>query len=82
MPIYEIVCRQCGCSDEVLVLNADASLVCPQCGSAATDRVMSPTSSLTGRTASHLPGPRDTACCGSHPAEAGCAGPGACCGKL
>ncbi len=28
-----------------------------------------------------MPGPGDTSCCGSAPSEAGCAGPGSCCGK-
>jgi hypothetical protein len=28
-----------------------------------------------------VPGPGDTACCGSSPDRASCAGPGSCCGK-
>jgi hypothetical protein len=27
-----------------------------------------------------MPGHGDTSCCGSTPSEAGCAGPGSCCG--
>jgi putative FmdB family regulatory protein len=81
MPIYDIRCQRCGQTAEVIVTTRDAPLVCPECGSHATDKVMSATSSLTGRTGNHLPGPADTGCCGSHPGEAGCAGPGSCCGK-
>jgi len=82
MPIYEIACRACGCQAEVLVLTADQDLVCPTCGSRETDKLMSATSTLTGREATALPGPKDTTCCGSAPGQAaGCAGPGSCCGK-
>jgi hypothetical protein len=41
---------------------------------------MSASSSLTGRARQAVPGPGDTACCGSTPSHAGCAGPGSCCG--
>jgi hypothetical protein len=43
---------------------------------------MSTPSSLTGRSARDFPGPNDTACCGSNPSQAHCAGPGSCCGKM
>jgi putative FmdB family regulatory protein len=81
MPIYEIQCRSCGRIGEVLVTASHTPLVCPTCGGSDTAKVMSATSSLTGRTGTHLPGPGDTACCGQHPGQAGCAGPGSCCGK-
>jgi hypothetical protein len=42
---------------------------------------MSATSSLTGHDGQKMPGSKDTTCCGSMPAQAGCAGPGSCCGK-
>ncbi len=81
MPIYDINCRTCGKNSEVLVLSSNDRLVCPACGSADTARLMSATSSLTGRNVKDFPGTGDTACCGSTPAHAGCAGPGSCCGK-
>jgi putative FmdB family regulatory protein len=81
MPIYEIHCQRCGQTGEVIVLTRDAPMVCPECGSPDTAKVMSATSSLTGRTGMHMPGPADTGCCGRHPGGADCAGPGSCCGK-
>lgn len=81
MPIYDIQCRRCGQTGEVIVTTRQAPLVCPECGSSDTAKMMSATSALTGRTGTHMPGPADTGCCGRHPGEAGCAGPGACCGK-
>ncbi|MBT8338669.1 MAG: zinc ribbon domain-containing protein [Desulfatitalea sp.] len=82
MPIFDIACDQCGFSGEVIVLNADDSLTCPNCRSTQPRKLMSPTSSLTGRDTQPLPGPGDTRCCGQHPAQASCAGPGSCCGKM
>jgi putative FmdB family regulatory protein len=81
MPIFEIACRQCGRRGEVLVICDDTPLACPHCGSAETDKLMSVTSSMTGRAVQPLPGPGDTTCCGSNPAQTQCAGPGSCCGK-
>ena len=82
MPIFEIRCEACGYAGEVLVTDRSAPMICPSCGSQKTTKLMSATSSLTGRGAQPLPGPGDTACCGSHPGEAsGCAGPGSCCGR-
>ena len=82
MPIYEIYCEGCGFSGEVLVLSSASAMVCPACGASGIKKLMSTTSSLTGRTPQSYPGPSDTSCCGSRPSEAGCAGPGSCCGKL
>ena len=81
MPIYDIQCQACGRIAEVLVTSPDDPLVCPACGTADTTKVMSATSSLTGRSGTYLPGAGDTGCCGQHPGHAGCAGPGSCCGK-
>lgn len=81
MPIYEIRCRACGFQGETLVLSGSDSLTCPQCDSADTIRLISTPSSLTGKTSRSIPGPQDTACCGQSAMEAGCAGPGSCCGK-
>ena len=82
MPIYEIACRDCSQVNEVIVVSSDAPIVCPDCGSARTPKkLMSATSSLTGQPGQHLPGRGDTPCCGKSPSEAGCAGPGSCCGR-
>jgi putative FmdB family regulatory protein len=81
VPIYDIVCRACGKDSEVLAIRSQDPLACPDCGSTLTTRLMSTTSSLTGRNAMDLPGPKDTGCCGSTPSQAHCAGPGSCCGK-
>ncbi len=81
MPIFEIVCPDCGYAGEVLSLSAEQALVCPSCGGSRPEKRLSATSSLTGKTAKAYPGPGDTTCCGSNPSHAGCAGPGSCCGK-
>lgn len=81
MPIYEIICDNCQYEGEVVVLNSEKSLVCPECDSTNTRQVMSATSSLTGKSGPSLPGAGDTGCCGSTPGHSGCAGPGSCCGK-
>jgi hypothetical protein len=57
-------------------------VTCPECGSVRMTKLMSATSAITGQSGQRLPGPGDTACCGSRPGEAsGCAGPGSCCGR-
>jgi len=81
MPIYEIFCQKCGAEAEVLVAKKDDPLLCPSCGSEKTSRLMSASSPRTGKSGQRFPGPKDTACCGSTPAQASCAGPGSCCGK-
>lgn len=81
MPIYEIKCLDCGQTGEVLVASASAALACPACDSLNTEKLLSSPSSLTGRSGALHPGPQDHGCCGSHPQQAGCAGPGSCCGK-
>ena len=81
MPIYEIACDDCDYRGEVIVLNAGDGLACPSCGGGNTRKLMSATSSLTGKAAQAFPGAGDTACCGQSPGHASCAGPGSCCGK-
>jgi putative FmdB family regulatory protein len=80
MPIYEVRCLECGRSGELLVYRADEALACPDCGG-RVERLISAPSPLTGREAAGLPGPSDRSCCGCRPSDAGCAGPGSCCGK-
>lgn len=81
MPIYEIKCQACGHVGEVLVVSASAPLPCPACDSLDTEKLLSTPSSLTGRVGASHPGSHDHGCCGSRPQDAGCAGPGSCCGK-
>jgi putative FmdB family regulatory protein len=82
MPIYDIQCQDCGYVGELLVVDSSSPMICPACGSRRPIKLMSATSSLTGRSAQKMPGPGDTACCGSKPGQAaGCAGPGSCCGR-
>ena len=81
MPIYEVVCESCKAQNEILTVSDAEAMACPSCGSTDVHKLMSPTSSMTGRTGPSMPGPGDTACCGSTPGHAGCAGPGSCCGK-
>lgn len=82
MPIYDIHCPECGYRGETLVLAAQDPLACPACGRSGPQKLVSPTSTLTGRAGGRLPGPSDHGCCGSRPSEAaGCAGPGSCCGR-
>jgi hypothetical protein len=63
------------------VTSPSAPLPCPACASLDTEKLLSIPSSLTGRVGATHPGPQDHGCCGSRPSEAGCAGPGSCCGK-
>lgn len=80
MPLFEFLCAECGAESEVLILGSDEAR-CPSCGSLRMKKLLSAHSSYSGGSASRLPGPGDRSCCGSSPAEAGCAGPGSCCGK-
>ena len=81
MPIHDITCAECGYTGEVLMTSASDKLLCPECGSDKAAKLMSATSSLTGKTGQDLPGPGDHTCCGGAPGAGGCAGPGSCCGK-
>ncbi|WP_054693201.1 FmdB family zinc ribbon protein [Desulfosarcina cetonica] len=81
MPLFDYLCADCGHVSEILVFSEKSSVVCPQCGGSSLKKMMSAHSSLSGTSSNALPGPGDTACCGSSPGHAGCAGPGSCCGK-
>ena len=81
MPIYEIECLDCGYKGETIHLSHSSNPECPSCGTKNTKKQMSATSALTGKAGPSYPGPSDTTCCGSTPGQAGCAGPGSCCGK-
>ena len=81
MPIYEYRCLGCGALSEILVVGSGDKPQCSHCGGDKLEKMISAHSSMSGLTASRFPGPGDTACCGSTPSDAGCAGPGSCCGK-
>jgi putative FmdB family regulatory protein len=81
MPLYDYLCLECKKTSEILVSHSKQEPSCPLCGSSKVKKMLSAPSSLTGATGHKFPGPGDTACCGSSPMSAGCAGPGSCCGK-
>ena len=81
MPLFDYLCLNCGEITEILVTASDDQPKCPSCGSVKLKKMMSAHSSLSGTSMSKFPGPGDTACCGSIPTDAGCAGPGSCCGN-
>ncbi len=81
MPLFEILCLDCGETSEALVMGDQDILHCPACGSRRVKRLLSAHSSLSGTPHHAMPGPGDTACCGTSPDHASCAGPGSCCGK-
>lgn len=81
MPIFEFLCAECGATSEVLVASSDDSPTCKACGSMNLKKLLSATSPLSGVAKRGLPGPGDSACCGSSPTNTGCAGPGSCYGK-
>jgi putative FmdB family regulatory protein len=81
MPLFDYLCLDCGRVSELLVFGSAENPVCRVCGSGNLKRMLSAPSSLSGAGRQGLPGPGDTACCGSSPGlAAGCAGPGSCCG--
>lgn len=82
MPIFEYRCLDCGTFSEILVVASKDKPQCNGCGSNKLEKMISAHSSMSGLSVSKFPGPGDTACCGSTPSHAGCAGPGSCCGKL
>lgn len=81
MPLYDFLCTDCGQVAEMLVFSEDSPVRCGRCGGGDLKRLMSAHSSFSGKPSTAMPGAGDTACCGSSPGHAGCAGPGSCCGK-
>ena len=81
MPLFDYLCLDCGKLVEVLLTRSDDQPECGLCGSRNLKKLLSAHSSLSGSASNGMPGPGDTACCGSTPGHAGCAGPGSCCGK-
>jgi putative FmdB family regulatory protein len=81
MPLYDFICADCGKESEILIALSDDQPRCKECGSLNLEKKISAPSSFSGNATSAFPGPGDTSCCGSNPSDAGCAGPGSCCGK-
>jgi len=82
MPLFDFLCLQCGKVSEILVTSSEARLTCQACGGTRLKKMLSAPSTLSGSSRNNMPGPGDTACCGTSPSLAGCAGPGSCCGKM
>ncbi len=81
MPLFDFLCQDCGKTVEVLVAGYADHPTCSACGSSKLKKLLSAPSSMSGAVKQQMPGPGDTACCGTSPAQASCAGPGSCCGK-
>ena len=81
MPLYDYLCLDCGKVSEVLITGRNEKPRCNTCGGTRLKKMLSAPSSLSGVQTNKMPGHGDTACCGSSPSHAGCAGPGSCCGK-
>ena len=81
MPIYEYLCMDCGQQSELLVTGSSGDPKCRSCGSASLKKLLSAHASPSGSASDGLPGLGDTTCCGTSPTDAGCHGPGSCCGK-
>ncbi|MFC1612073.1 FmdB family zinc ribbon protein, partial [Myxococcota bacterium] len=75
MPLHDFLCLECGETTESLIVNSEDVPECRSCGSGKLKKLLSAHSSLSGAASSRSPGSSDTACCGTTPAEAGCAGP-------
>jgi len=81
MPLFDFLCQDCGQTTELLVATHSDSPSCGACGSTNLKKLLSAPSSMSGVANNRMPGPGDTACCGSSPSQASCAGPGSCCGR-
>jgi len=81
MPIYEYICMDCGETSEVLMTATTDRAACSVCGSTNLNKLLSAHAAVSSTPSMRVPGPGDTSCCGSSPSQAGCAGPGSCCGK-
>jgi len=81
MPLFDYLCLDCEEITEILVTSSGEQVQCRNCGSRNLKKLLSAHSSISGPSKNRVPGPGDTSCCGSSPSQAGCAGPGSCCGK-
>jgi putative FmdB family regulatory protein len=81
VPLFDYLCLDCGQLREYLVRNTAERLKCTSCGGDRLRKMLAAPAAISSERSRRLPGAGDTACCGSNPAAAGCAGPGSCCGK-
>ena len=81
MPIFEYKCLDCEKNMDLIVSSLKTDVKCVYCGSLNLKKLVSAHSSMSGIKKNSMPGPNDTACCGSSPQNADCAGPGSCCGR-
>ena len=81
MPLFDYLCMECGKLSEILITTSRDQPKCQTCGATNLKKMISAPSPLSGASMSRFPGTGDTACCGSTPTNAGCAGPGSCCGE-
>ncbi len=80
MPLFDYLCLDCGKVSEILVADSDNPPGCCHCDSVNLKKLLSAHSSMSGVSKNRVPGVGDTTCCGSASTDAGCAGPGSCCG--
>ena len=80
MPIFEFLCGSCGNVFEKLTYGNSEVVACLKCGSTDLTKLLSRSSTLSGKQEGRLPGSGDTGCCGTAPSTRGCV-PGSCCGK-
>jgi putative FmdB family regulatory protein len=81
MPLFDYLCLECGRLSEILSSNQTETPRCKTCGGVHLKKMLAAPSSLSGIQTHRLPGRGDSPCCGNTPLQAGCAGPGSCCGK-
>ncbi|WP_027722383.1 FmdB family zinc ribbon protein [Maridesulfovibrio zosterae] len=80
MPIFEYKCLECGTVYEEISSSITKIGECPSCGLTTREKLISSTSSLTGKDTPNVPDKKATGCCGANPHSKGCV-PGSCCGK-
>jgi putative FmdB family regulatory protein len=80
MPLFEYRCQECGNDCEIIVTSSESIPMCPTCGSSKLDKLLSVPSALSG-VGKPSASESGMSCCGGSPDQAGCAGPGSCCGR-
>ncbi len=83
MPIFEYTCKECYKVSEIILIRSGDIPTCRYCNSSNVEKLLSAHASVSGPVKKNsMPGPGDTACCGSSREKASqCAGPGSCCGR-
>jgi len=81
MPLFDFLCLDCGRLSEILSSSQTETPRCKACGGVHMKKMLSAPSPLSGVQNHRPPGRGDIPCCGTTPSQAGCAGPGSCCGK-